>query len=125
MYLERLQVESEGFLAGLDLDFVPGLNVIIGARGTGKTSLIELIRYCTGAGAFTEDALSRGHQQAVAILDGGAVTITFSDQNQRYTVTRSAAGNFTYSQPKPIFRAPSWPKVKSKQWVPKQQVASI
>ena len=48
MYLSRVQIE-EGFLDGLDLPFQPGLNVIIGARGTGKTSLIELVRYCLGA----------------------------------------------------------------------------
>ena len=41
MYIERLQIE-EGFLNGLDVNLTTGLNVIIGARGTGKTSLIEL-----------------------------------------------------------------------------------
>jgi predicted ATPase len=41
MYIERIQVE-EGFLDGLDLKLIPGLNVLIGARGTGKTSLDRL-----------------------------------------------------------------------------------
>jgi len=40
MWIERLQVEPEGFLRDLDVEFVPGLNVIIGARGTGKTSIV-------------------------------------------------------------------------------------
>jgi ABC-type lipoprotein export system ATPase subunit len=99
LYIERLHVESEGFLAGLDLEFEPGLNVIIGARGTGKTSIIELIRFCAAAGAFTEDALTRGQQQAVATLAGGAVTLTVRDESQRFMITRSASGHFTYSQP--------------------------
>lgn len=103
MYIERLQVESEGFLSDLDLQFTRGLNVIIGARGTGKTSIIELIRYCAGAEAFTDDALTRGQQQAVATLDGGAVTLTLSDGSQRYTLTRSASGHLTSSQPAPRF----------------------
>lgn len=37
--VERLTVE-EGFLAGLDVQFLPGLNVLIGERGTGKTSVM-------------------------------------------------------------------------------------
>jgi len=41
--IERIQVE-EGFLDGLDLTFVAGLNVVIGPRGSGKTSIIELGR---------------------------------------------------------------------------------
>lgn len=34
-----------GFLKGLKLDFADGLNCIIGGRGTGKTTVLELIRY--------------------------------------------------------------------------------
>lgn len=95
MYIERVQVEAEGFLSGLDLEFSPSLNVIIGARGTGKTSLIELIRFCLQAGAFTEDAGNRGEQQAMAILAGGAVTVTMNDRGSRFTITRSADGRVT------------------------------
>ena len=43
MNIKRVQIE-EGFLDGLDVAFALGLNAIIGERGTGKTSLIELIR---------------------------------------------------------------------------------
>lgn len=93
MRIERLQVETEGFLAGLDLKFHEGLNVIIGARGTGKTSIVELIRYGLGVGSFTEDAGLRGNQQAVAILDGGAVHLTIRDGSDQFVVSRSAAGH--------------------------------
>ena len=34
-----------GFLDGMRLEFTDGLNCIIGARGTGKTTVLELIRY--------------------------------------------------------------------------------
>jgi predicted ATP-dependent endonuclease of OLD family len=37
MYIERIQIE-EGFLNGFDVCLRAGLNVLIGARGTGKTS---------------------------------------------------------------------------------------
>lgn len=101
-YVERLQVEAEGFLAGLDITFQPGLNVIIGARGTGKTSIVELLRYALGAGSFSEEVALRGHQQAVAILDGGAVTVTIANGDERYTLTRSASGQITRSAPSEV-----------------------
>lgn len=98
MYIERLQVESEGFLGGLDVHFSTGLNVIIGARGTGKTSIIELIRYCLDAGAFTEDVRTRGNQQAIAILGGGAVTVSIRDGDAHFDITRSAAGHYSRNE---------------------------
>ena len=89
MLVERVQIE-DGFLDGLDVRFAPGLNVLIGARGTGKTSLIELIRFTLGAQGFTEDAARRGNQQAVSVLQGGQVTVTLRDGEDRFIVTRGA-----------------------------------
>lgn len=89
MLVERVQIE-DGFLDGLDVQFAPGLNVLIGARGTGKTSLIELIRFSLGAQGFTEDAARRGNQQAVSVLQGGQVTVTLRDGEDRFIVTRGA-----------------------------------
>ncbi|MAX23908.1 MAG: hypothetical protein CMJ19_05320, partial [Phycisphaeraceae bacterium] len=34
-----------GFLDGLDIQFVDGLNCLIGHRGTGKTTILEFVRY--------------------------------------------------------------------------------
>lgn len=70
LVLERLQVE-EGFLDGLDLKFDPGLNVLIGPRGVGKTSVIELIRFCFGVDSFTPEAGKKAHQHALSVLGGG------------------------------------------------------
>ena len=36
---------TDGFLDGCRLDFADGLNCIIGGRGTGKTTILEFIRY--------------------------------------------------------------------------------
>ena len=88
-FIERIQVD-EGFLDGLDLRFARGLTVIIGARGTGKTSILELVKFCLDSGSFTEQAGQRGHQQALSILGGGQVTVTLSDGHDRTTVVRSA-----------------------------------
>lgn len=45
--ITRVTVEG-GFHGGLDLTLAPGLNAIIGGRGTGKSALIEIIRYGLG-----------------------------------------------------------------------------
>ena len=38
-YIQRVQIEG-GFLDGFDLNLKNGLNTIIGARGTGKSTLM-------------------------------------------------------------------------------------
>jgi recombinational DNA repair ATPase RecF len=51
--ITRVRVNG-GFLAGLDLQFSAGLNVIIGPRGSGKTALIELVRHALTASQSTQ-----------------------------------------------------------------------
>ncbi|MGO4397961.1 hypothetical protein [Achromobacter sp. PAB15] len=89
MYIERIQVE-EGFLAGLDVFFTPGLNTIIGARGTGKTSLIELIRFCLDAVGTSADTSRRSREHAMSILGSGQVTVSLMAEGQQVLVTRTA-----------------------------------
>ena len=89
MLIEQVQIE-DGFLDGFDVQFATGLNVLIGARGTGKTSLIELIRFALGAPAFTEDAARRGYHQALSVLQGGQVTVVLRDGEERFVVSRGA-----------------------------------
>lgn len=89
MQIKRMQVET-GFLAGLDVNFTSGLNVIIGARGTGKTSVIELMRYALGAKNHTPDAEKRSIAHARAVLSDGDVELTFDqDLFGDTTVSRS------------------------------------
>jgi ABC-type branched-subunit amino acid transport system ATPase component/predicted nucleic acid-binding Zn-ribbon protein len=73
--LIRLEVEG-GFLNGLDLAFADGLNVLIGARGSGKTSVIEVLRYCLGVRAVTDSAQRRATEQALWVLGDGCATLT-------------------------------------------------
>ena len=90
MRIERVQVE-EGFLDGLDISFTQGLNVIIGERGTGKTSLIELIRFCLGVKGYTDQSTKRSRDHALSIIGSGQVTITLTDGKRRLLVTRTAS----------------------------------
>lgn len=89
MIIERLQIE-EGFLGGFDVWPRLGLNVVIGARGTGKTSLIELIRFCLGVEGYTPEATKRSREHALSVLGSGQVTLTLVENGQRVTVSRSA-----------------------------------
>lgn len=90
VHIERIQVE-EGFLNGLDVRPTPGLNVIIGARGTGKTSLIELVRFCLDVPGYTQESNRRSREHALSVLGSGQITLTLVDGARRVTVTRSAA----------------------------------
>lgn len=90
MFIERIQIE-EGFLDGLDVVFSPGLNVVIGARGTGKTSLIELIKFCLDVKGHTPDTSRRSFDHALSVLAGGQVTVTISDGNRKVVVSRTAS----------------------------------
>lgn len=89
-HIARLQVEG-GFLDGLDLEFVPGLNVIIGPRGSGKTSVIELVRHCLDVQAVTDDTEERAREHAQSVLGpDGRVTVTIVDGTREITVSRGA-----------------------------------
>lgn len=89
MIIERIQIE-EGFLNGFDVWPRHGLNVVIGARGTGKTTLIELIRFCLGVDGYTPETTKRSREHALSVLGSGQVTLTLVDDGRRITVSRSA-----------------------------------
>jgi energy-coupling factor transporter ATP-binding protein EcfA2 len=103
LIIERVQIE-EGFLNGLDLTFEPGLNVLIGPRGCGKTSIIEIIRFCLDVPTFTEKTSSIARQHALSILESGQVTVTLRLGTERIHVTRtredeSSRSSSDYSMP--------------------------
>ncbi|UGB27212.1 AAA family ATPase [Methylorubrum sp. B1-46] len=89
MHISRVQVE-EGFLNGLDLYLPPGLIAIIGARGTGKTSLVELIRYALKAPNHTVDAAKASIEHAQAVLGDGEIAVTLEDLLDEVHVSRTA-----------------------------------
>ncbi len=88
-WIQRLTVEG-GFLDGLDLSFKEGLNVIIGGRGTGKTSIIELIRYCLDIKNYTELSQLRSREHALAILGDGRVTLLLNERGSPTVISRTS-----------------------------------
>lgn len=87
--LRRIEVTG-GFLHDLDIEFVPGLNVIIGARGAGKTSILELLRYAFGVHAITQEAEERARRHALDVLVDGSVSVTIAHGDDQATVSRDA-----------------------------------
>ena len=71
------------------MDFSPGLNVMIGSRGTGKTSVIELLRYCLDATAFTREAQDSARKHAAEVLGSGRVVVTVKIDGETISVARS------------------------------------
>ena len=92
--IRRLTVNG-GFLDGLDVRFTDGLVCIIGGRGSGKTTILELIRYAMDrvpeAVADDKRALKRFKDLIAANLDHGTVEVEFETQEGLvYTVQRTA-----------------------------------
>jgi energy-coupling factor transporter ATP-binding protein EcfA2 len=84
-----------GFLGGASLDFADCLNCIIGARGSGKTTVIELIRFALDA-LPTADADAAGRRRIDALiaenLSGGRVELTIETKDGLTFVVTRAVG---------------------------------
>lgn len=89
MLIRKIQVEG-GFLQGLEAEFTPGLNTIIGSRGTGKSSLIELIKYSLGVKSHIKKDNPNNDKQAIQVLEDGIVTLTVDDGDLSYELVSTA-----------------------------------
>jgi DNA repair ATPase RecN len=90
--IERIVVKR-GYLEDLELDLSPNLNAVVGGRGTGKSTLIEAIRYALQLAPANRDA-ARAHN---GIIDanfgkekaGIEITVSSYQQNsERYVISR-------------------------------------
>lgn len=91
--IRRLTVLG-GFWDGLEMDFAAGLNCIIGARGTGKTTILELCRYCLGQMQSTDPTRQLQLTKLIkANLDRGTVEVTIETRDgMKYRVVRGSSG---------------------------------
>lgn len=64
-----------GFLDGVSYKFSDKLNCIIGARGTGKTSILEIIRYALNSMPTDPSARKRIENLVESNLNGGRVDV--------------------------------------------------
>lgn len=90
MWIDSIRVEG-GTLDGFQQNLSSGLNVLIGGRGTGKSSVIELIRFCLGAQASSEAIAKDALEHALGVLGDGKVTIVLTNGKDRVEVSRIAS----------------------------------
>lgn len=89
MWIESIRIEG-GTLDGFRQSLSPGLNVLIGGRGTGKSSVIELIRFCMGAPSSSDAIGKDALEHALGVLGDGKVVITLTNGSDRIEVSRIA-----------------------------------
>lgn len=78
MWVSRIRING-GFLNGLDVSFGKGLNVVIGSRGVGKTTLLELLRHALGAEHADKRHRQQREQFLSAVLGVGEVIVDLED----------------------------------------------
>ena len=90
--IRRLEVTG-GFLDGMRIEFGESLNCVIGGRGTGKTTVLELIRWALDQ--MPDERHESDHYRTIdrlirANLGAGQVTIEIETMNGlRYSVRRT------------------------------------
>ena len=79
-----------GFLDGMQFDLADGLNCLIGARGTGKTTTLELLRYAIDALPTQAAERKRIESLVEENLAGGRIEVHVETKDGLpYTITRS------------------------------------
>jgi len=91
--IKRMRVEG-GFLDGFDIEFSDGLVCIIGGRGSGKTTILELLRFVLGKTPDKDGKPRRTTQRFQDLIEAnlgkGVVEIEFETQDGLvYTLQRS------------------------------------
>lgn len=84
-----------GFLDGTDIAFSDGLNCLIGPRGAGKSTIIELIRFALDAMPGREGDTFRRRIESIvrSNLQGGRVELEIETRDgMAYTITRAQDG---------------------------------
>jgi hypothetical protein len=87
-WIVRVEIVG-GFYPRVIFEFSDSLNILLGDKGAGKSTVLDITRYgCGCEGDWTEDAASR----LAANLGGGTVTVTFETAaGVRYVLCRKWA----------------------------------
>ena len=85
-----------GFLDGLEIEFADGLNCLIGHRGTGKTTVLEFVRYALDefpAGEAGQVGRKRVETLVRSNLGDGRIRLAIETKDGlEYVVDRTASG---------------------------------
>ena len=77
MYLENVTVKGFRLFENLNLTLNPGLNVLVGANDSGKTSIIDAIRYVLGSNSSDREFIAES--DFFANSDTFSIQLKFSD----------------------------------------------
>lgn len=89
---------SGGFLDGAKFEFSDGLNCIIGGRGTGKTTVLEFLRYALNALPSIQQAPAQ-HKQIMKLVEGnlgdGTLKVTVeTKEGLPFVIQKGADGDY-------------------------------
>lgn len=90
-YIQSINFEGAGILGGKTISFSPELNTLIGIRGSGKSSILEGVRYGLDIvlNEKTIDASYKNDLVRHLLKSGGKITVNAVDKrNQQYSITR-------------------------------------
>lgn len=89
-YIKSISFEG-GLLEGTEIDFSPELNNLIGIRGSGKSSLLEVLRYVLGI-SLPFNAADPDYKNSLverSMGSGGKAIVTVvNKQNEEYTIEK-------------------------------------
>jgi PHP family Zn ribbon phosphoesterase len=86
--IKNLSVKG-GFLNGVNIPFHEGLNCILGAKGTGKSLLVEFLRFALDQPPTNKEIKEDHDQKLTSRLQRyGEVTVTFVESGKEFTVVR-------------------------------------
>ena len=108
--IQRLRINETDFFENLELDFNPWMNTLAGGRGTGKSTIIECLRYVLNRDRpedfegdedeiqrqvelFLQPKQDRDHGQTPGtLLPAHSVTVDILISGRKYRIKRSADG---------------------------------
>jgi len=128
--LERVQIAG-GFLNGFDVTLNPNLNCIIGGRGTGKSALLEILRYTFDLAFQSEENERQAQKLLERVFPAGArATVHLQVGGTAYRAERisgRAPQVFRADQEEPLAITPAslWPQQQPLQVYSQKEIYHI
>jgi ABC-type Mn2+/Zn2+ transport system ATPase subunit len=87
-YIKRVRVETDRAMSAIDIYLNPDMNNLIGIRGSGKSALLEAIRYALELDAREDREYKDELLEKYAIGSGGKITLEILVSGQVYRIER-------------------------------------